>query len=205
MRQITSCVLVLLSAAICLAAQPLKGRSESDAFEAAAALVRGVDKGSPQAPLDLDVSVAVSRDGLMSQPRPFLRLTHALGADLTGDLYLWGGSLRGSPYLRPQDVICTPPGEYSPICVARLGISEQVDWQSLLVDVFAARACSMNLTSMPPAIVSDAGDLWVRMSVAGKVETYWCNAPGGGSRAGDREATRVMDVMGKVANAALRR
>ena len=207
MRQITSCALIVLGMMIFLSAQsPKKDRGEKDAVEAAEALIRGSDKrGSPQTPLDLDVTVAISRDGLMMTPRPFLRLTHTLGADLTGDLYLWGGWLRADPPIRPQDIICTPPSEYSAICVARLSISEKVDWQSLLVDVFAARACSIDLTPMPRAIVSDAADLLVRMSIEGHVETYWCNAPGGTSGAGEREAVRVMEAMLKLANAARRR
>src|SRR5262245_444574 len=106
--------------------------------------------------------------------------------------------VRPDPRARPLNPICTPRGEDWPVCVARIEISEQVDWQSLLMDIVAARACSMTLTPLPNSIMHDAGDLDVRLSVAGNVETYWCNAPGGSARAGAREAVRVMDVLGKL-------
>ena len=86
------------------------------------------------------------------------------------------------------------------MCVAEIGISEPVDWGSMLVDIVAARVCSMRLTQGGVGVTYDAGDLDVRMDSAGVSEAYWCNAPRNSLRAGAREAARVMDVMEKLDN-----
>ena len=203
MRRVTFCALVVLCLGIHPTAQTYKGRTERGAFEAADALVRGSingsPKGAPAVPLDLDVSVAVWSPMALG-PVPFLRLTHTVGGDLTGDLYAWWMAPVGSQL---PNRICTPRDEGVQVCVAKVGVAKPVDWKSLLVDVVAARVCSMQLTSGPIAVTTDAGDLVVRLSSEGKTETYLCNAPRYDGRAGAAEAARVMDVLGTLTAASV--
>jgi hypothetical protein len=185
----------LLSSTICLAAQ-----SPTPAFEAADALVHGADSEPRSVSLDLDVSVAIWAP-TRSVPNPFLRITHVPGADLTADLYVWWMPPGGiAPSKLTRDPQCRPPSQGVRVCIARIGVSQQIDWGSLLVDIVAARVCSMRLTSAGVGMAFDTGDLDVRMYSTGKSEAYSCNAPRGSARAGAREAARVMDVLEKLAN-----
>jgi hypothetical protein len=196
--RVTCCALIVLSSAMCLTAQSPTSLGGGPAFEAADALIRSTDPTPRPVPLDLDVSVAIWAPTAL-WPSPFLRLTHAPGTELTGDLYVWWRPPADiEPSKLPRDPKCRPPSEGAPVCIAKVAVSERIDWGALFVDIVAARVCSMTLTSGDFGMMFDAGDLDVRIYSAGTSDTYWCNAPRNSFRAGAREAARVMDVLEKL-------
>ena len=168
------------------------------------ALTKESAHGLSPARLDLDVQVMVWAPTAMV-PVPFLRLSHTPGGDLKATGFAWWLRSSGvAPGEWPSNARCSTPGQGTPVCVAKVDLGGSIDWGDLLADIFASRACSLSLRSGPISVTTDAGDLVVRMYEPGtdRYEEYSCNAPRGGSRAGARQAARVIEVLGRALAAA---
>jgi hypothetical protein len=201
-------VLVMLSATFSIGGQsgPAEG-TRFPAFDSIGALIKDSAHGLSPARLDLDVQVMVWAPTAMV-PVPFLRLTHTPGGDLEANGFAWWLRSSGVALSEwPSNTRCSTPGQGTPVCVAKLDLGGSIDWGDLLADIFASRACSLSLGSGPISVTADAGDLIVRVYEPGtdRCEEYSCNAPRGDSRAGARQAARVMDVLERALAAARRR